>query len=64
MDRAVLDAYGWADLRPDCQLRHDYEGQETDDDTGTRPREKPWCYRWPDELRGEVLARLLVLNQE
>lgn len=63
MDRAVLDAYGWTDLRPDCEFLLDYAAEETDDDTGTRRREKPWRYRWPGELRGEVLARLLVLNQ-
>jgi len=27
-------------------------------------RKKPWRYRWPDEVRDEVLARLLKLNAE
>ena len=26
-------------------------------------RKKPWRYRWPDEIRDEVLARLLELNR-
>lgn len=26
------------------------------------PPEKPWRHRWPDEVREEVLARLLELN--
>ena len=30
----------------------------------SRARKKPWRYRWPDELRDEVLARLLKLNAE
>lgn len=29
-----------------------------------RRRKKPWRYRWPDEIRDEVLARLLKLNAE
>lgn len=62
MDRAVLDAYGWTDLQPVCEFLLDYE-VEDDEETG-RARKKPWRYRWPDELRDEVLARLLALNQE
>ena len=27
-------------------------------------RRKPWRYRWPDEIRDEVLGRLLELNAE
>ena len=27
-------------------------------------RKKPWRYRWPDEVRDEVLARLLKLNAD
>ena len=27
-------------------------------------RKKPWRYRWPDDFRDEVLARLLALNKE
>src|SRR5690606_30763285 len=29
-----------------------------------RKRKKPWRFRWPDEIRDEVLARLLKLNTE
>lgn len=29
-----------------------------------RRRKKPWRYRWPDDLRDEVLARHLKLNAE
>ena len=29
-----------------------------------RKKKKPWRYRWPDEVRDEVLARLLKLNAE
>ena len=60
MDRAVLDAYGWADIPTDCEFLLDYEIDE--EDRGTR--KKPYRYRWPDEVRDEVLARLLELNDE
>ncbi|MGO9200580.1 MAG: hypothetical protein ACLQM8_08570 [Limisphaerales bacterium] len=30
----------------------------------SRERKKPWRYRWPDEIRDEVLARLLNLNAQ
>jgi hypothetical protein len=64
MDRAVLDAYGWTDLTPTCEFLLDYEEDEDDDESGGgRRRKKPWRYRWPDEVRDEVLARLLELNR-
>jgi hypothetical protein len=58
MDRAVLDAYGWSDIPTECGFLLDYEDEGED---GGR-RKKPWRYRWPDEVRDEVLARLLELN--
>ncbi len=44
MDRAVLDAYGWTDLRPTCEFLLDYEDEddENDDSGRTRQRKKPW----------------------
>ena len=60
MDRAVLDAYDWTDIPTDCDFLLDYEIDEEDWST----RKKPWRYRWPDEVRDEVLARLLELNAE
>jgi hypothetical protein len=65
MDRAVLDAYGWTDLKPTCEFLLDYEEDEDEDEpAGGRRRKKPWRYRWPDEFRDEVLARLLELNRQ
>lgn len=58
MDRVVLDAYGWSDIPTDCRFLLDFEG----DDEGAETKKKPWRYRWPDEVRDEVLARLLELN--
>jgi hypothetical protein len=58
MDRAVLDAYGWSDIPTDCEFILDYE----DEDDDSSRRKKPWRYRWPNEVRDEVLARLLDLN--
>jgi hypothetical protein len=67
MDGAVLRAYGWHDLagQANCEFLLDYEEEEDgDDDKGGRQRKKPWRFRWPDEFRDEVLARLLKLNAE
>ena len=68
MDRAVLDAYGWTDLHPTSEFLLDYEDpdDEDPDDAATprRKKKKPWRYRWPDDLRDEVLARLLALNAQ
>jgi len=60
MDRAVLDAYGWHDIPTDCDFLLDYEIDE--DEWGNR--RKPYRYRWPDEVRDEVLGRLLELNAQ
>ncbi len=66
MDRAVLDAYHWTDLKPTCDFLLDYEDEDDDEEeTGkARKKKKPWRYRWPDDFRDEVLARLLELNKQ
>jgi hypothetical protein len=63
MDRAVLDAYGWTDLCPRLDFILDYEDEDDEDGSNGRDRKKPWRYRWVDEDRDEVLARLLELNR-
>ena len=60
LDRAVLDAYGWRDVPTDCDFLLDYAIDE--EEWGRR--KKPYRYRWPDEIRDEVLVRLLALNAE
>ena len=64
MDRTVLDAYGWTDLQPTCAFLLDYEEDDDEENNGGRQRKKPWRYRWPDDFRDEVLARLLELNKQ
>ena len=66
MDRAVLEAYGWPDLIPQCQCEFllDYEDEDDGAEETGRRRKKPWRFRWPDLVRDEVLARLLKLNSE
>jgi hypothetical protein len=64
MDRAVLDAYGWTDIQPRCEFILDYEDDEDETPGRVSRRRKPWRYRWPDEIRDEVLGRLLELNAE
>ena len=61
MDRAVLDAYGWTDIPTDCEFLFDYE---IDDEEQASTPKKPYRYRWPDEVRDEMLARLLELNAQ
>jgi hypothetical protein len=72
MDVAALRAYGWNDLADQaaqsdfCQFLLDYE-EENDtgsDSSITSHKKKPWRYRWPDDFRDEVLARLLELNEQ
>jgi len=60
MDRAVLRAYGFSDIPADCEFLLDYEIDEAE----WGRKRKPYRYRWPDELRDEVLARLIALNGE
>ena len=60
MDRAVLDAYGWADISTDCEFLLDYEIDE--EEWGRK--KKPLRYRWPDQVRDDVLARLMSLNAQ
>jgi hypothetical protein len=69
MDIAVFTAYGWTDLLPKCTYEFllDYEYEESEsgaEESGGRKKKKPRRYRWPDEVRDEVLDRLLRLNAE
>jgi hypothetical protein len=64
IDRAALDAYGYTDIPIGCEFILDYEGEDEAEDARPRKRKKPYRYRWPDEVRDEVLARLLKLNAE
>jgi hypothetical protein len=64
MDRAVLDAYGWSDIQPTCEFILDYEDDEDDEPGKASKKKKPWRYRWPEEIRDEVLGRLLELNSQ
>ncbi len=65
MDRAVLDAYGWSDVPIDCEFLLDHDdGEDNEEDEGGKKRKrKPYRYRWPDDVRDEVLARLIELNR-
>ena len=58
MDRAVLDVYGWTDLPLDCEFLLDY-GVDKEE---WGKKKKPYRYRWPDDVRDEVLLRLIELN--
>ena len=60
----MLDAYGWTDIQPTCEFILDYDDDEDDEPGKASKKKKPWRYRWPDEIRDEVLGRLLALNAE
>jgi hypothetical protein len=62
VDRAVLDSYGWTDARPKLDFILDYEDEGDEDNSAGRDKTKPWRYRWVDEDRDDILARLLELN--
>jgi hypothetical protein len=62
MDRAMLDAYGWNSLQTVCDYFPEFDDEDGDDEESTR-KKKHFRYRWPDEMRDDVLARLLALNQ-
>lgn len=64
MDSAVLQTYGWTDLQPKCTFVSEFEDEDEEEDENGRKRKKKYRYRWPDEIRDEVLARLLELNKE
>jgi hypothetical protein len=64
VDRAVLDAYGWADIEPSCEFILDYANEEEENLGKPSKRKKPYRYRWPDDVRDEVLGRLLELNAQ
>ena len=60
MDRAALAAYGWQDIPTTCEFLLDYPIDEAE----WGNKKKPYRYRWPDDIRDEVLARLLELNSK
>jgi hypothetical protein len=63
MDCAVLKAYGWAEIESKCDFVPEFDNEEDEDEKGYS-RKKKYRYRWLDEFRDEVLARLLELNRE
>ena len=66
MDRAVLDAYGWTTIQLKSEFIPEFEDEidEDEEDESGRQRKKKYRYRWPDEVRDDVLARLLELNRQ
>jgi len=62
LDGALLDTYEWTDMRPKCEFVPEFD--EDEDDENGRQRKRKYRYRWPDDVRDEVLARLLELNRQ
>jgi hypothetical protein len=55
IDRSILDSYGWTDIDESATFVPEWS-----DESG----EGPMHFTWPVETRDEVLARLLILNEE
>lgn len=62
LDRAVLGAYGWIDIPTACEFIPEFD--EANEDEHSSGRRRRYRYRWTDEIRDEVLARLLDLNRQ
>lgn len=65
IDKASLAAYGWTDLQARSEFFSELAVDAADDDVAVAAAAEPCSavrYRWPDEIRDEVLARLLELN--
>jgi hypothetical protein len=63
LDRTVLNAYGWTDIRPECKATREFD-DDGEEDGGNEGPSEHYRYRWQDEVRDEVLARLLELNRQ
>jgi hypothetical protein len=63
IDCCVFDGYGWSGIQPQCDFIAEFESSEEEEEEG-RQSKKKYRYRWPDEIRDDVLARLLELNRE
>lgn len=66
MDRAVLDAYGWTNIQPVPIHEPEFEEDPAEDDefSGAKRPKTKFRLRWPEEIRDDVLARLLILNEQ
>ena len=62
LDAGVLKAYGWDDVSPRSEFIREHPPENDED--GGEGGDVVYRYRWPDEIRDEVLARLLELNQQ
>ena len=61
--KRILEVGAWSCSGCGALLEHE-EDEDEDEFGGGRRRKKPWRYRWPDDFRDEVLARLLELNKQ
>ena len=58
MDRAVLNEYGWNWIPTQCDFLPDYDSDE-------EPSAKRfWRFRWPNEVRDQLLGHLVELNAQ
>jgi hypothetical protein len=65
LDSGLLEAYGWSDIAEECESSFFpvNEEEENDDETSSdKIKKSDWRYRWSDDVRERVLARLLDLN--
>jgi hypothetical protein len=63
IDAAVLRAYGWNGVLARCSFVREFDDADEDEENG-HPGKKKYRYRWSDETRDDVLARLLDMNHQ
>ena len=64
MDRAVLDAYGWTDLKPTCEFLLDYEEDEDEEDDGGGAGQEALALPLARRVPRRSPRQLLDLNRE
>lgn len=64
LDRTVLDAFEWSTLATNCEFIPEHDEPEGAADGVRSETAARYRYRWPDDIRDEVLARLLELNRQ
>ena len=58
MDGVVLRILGWQDAAVKCEFLPEHAAVDNEDNSRSR-----WRYRWTDDVRNEMLARLIELNE-
>ena len=64
LDHAVIKAYDWTGFNPSPEFIPELSEEDDEEDVNSRVRNNKYHYRWRDDVRDDVLARLLQLNRD